>query len=205
MKSTIKFALFSSALALAAMPALAQSDTQSTPVTGKTIQERKDNQQNRIANGVQSGQLTAGEAANLEKKESTINKEEGAMRTVDGGKLTNADKAAINRQQNRLSNQIYADKHNAATQSTSPTPKSEVGARQENQQERIANGVKSGQLTAGEAAHLERNEARINNEVRNDRAANGGKLTAQQKAKINRQMNRESRQIYRDKHNGRHQ
>lgn len=205
MKSTIKFALFSSALALAAMPALAQSDTQSTPVTGKTIQERKDNQQNRIANGVQSGQLTAGEAANLEKKESTINKEEGAMRAVDGGKLTNADKAAINRQQNRLSNQIYADKHNAATQSTSPTPKSEVGARQENQQERIANGVKSGQLTAGEAAHLERNEARINNEVRNDRAANGGKLTAQQKAKINRQMNRESRQIYRDKHNGRHQ
>ncbi len=59
-----------------------------------------------------------------------------------------------------------------------PAPKSEVGQRQENQQDRIAQGVKSGQLTAGETAHLEKNEARINNEVRNDRAANGGKLTA---------------------------
>jgi hypothetical protein len=41
--------------------------------------------------------------------------------------------------------------------------------------------------------------------VRNDRAANGGKLTPQEKAKVNRQQNRESRQIYRDKHNGRRQ
>jgi hypothetical protein len=55
-----------------------------------------------------------------------------------------------------------------------PAPKSEVGQRQENQQDRIAQGVKSGQLTAGETAHLEKNQARINKEVRNDRAANGG-------------------------------
>jgi len=82
------------------------------------------------------------------------------------------------------------------------TPRSEVGQRQENQQDRIAQGVKSGQLTAGETAHLEKNEARINKEVRNDRAANGGKLTPQEKAKVNHQLNRQSRQIYRDKHNG---
>jgi hypothetical protein len=85
-----------------------------------------------------------------------------------------------------------------------PAPKSEVGQRQENQQDRIAQGVKSGQLTAGESAHLEKNQARINQEVRKDRAANGGKLTAQEKAKVNQQQNRQSRQsrqIYRDKHN----
>jgi hypothetical protein len=82
-----------------------------------------------------------------------------------------------------------------------PAPKSEVGKRQENQQDRIAQGAKSGQLTAGETAHLEKNQARINKEVRNDRAANGGKLTAQEKAQVNRQQNRQSRQIYRDKHN----
>lgn len=86
-----------------------------------------------------------------------------------------------------------------------PQPKSEVGKRMENQQDRIANGVKSGQLTAGETQHLERNEARINREVKNDRAANGGKLTPQERAKVNRQMNRQSRQIYRDKHNARKQ
>ena len=60
-------------------------------------------------------------------------------------------------------------------------------------------------MTAGEAARVEKNEANINKEVRNDRAANGGKLTGAEKAQINRQQNRESRQIYRTKHNGSHQ
>jgi hypothetical protein len=87
------------------------------------------------------------------------------------------------------------------TATPDPAPKSEVGKRQENQQDRIAQGVKSGQLAAGETAHLEKNQARINKEVHNDRAANGGKLTAQEKAQVNRQQNRQSRQIYRAKHN----
>jgi hypothetical protein len=185
------------------MPALAQSTDQTAPVTGKRIQQRKDNQQDRIGNGVRSGQLTAGEATSLEGKEAAINHEERNMRAADNGHLTAADKARLTRQQNRLSHQIYTDKHNSAVQSTNP--KSEVGKREENQQDRIANGLKSGQLSAGEAAHLERNQARINNEVRNDRAANGGKLTPQQRAQVNRQMNRQSGQIYHDKHNGRRQ
>ena len=203
MKSTIKIALFSSALAVLALPAVAQSTDPAAPVTGQTIQQRKENQQDRIGNGVKSGQLTAGETSNLEKKEAGINREERNMRQRDDGHLTAADKAKVNRQQNQLSHQIYQDKHNGAVQNTNPT--SEVGKRQENQQDRIAQGVKSGQLTAGEAAHLESNEARINKEVRNDRAANGGKLTAQEKAQINRQQNHQSGKIYRDKHNGRHQ
>ena len=90
-----------------------------------------------------------------------------------------------------------------STQTPDPAPKSEVGKRKENQQDRIAQGVKSGQLTAGETAHLEKNQARINKEVHNDRAANGGKLTPQEKAQVNRQQNRQSRKIYRDKHNAR--
>ena len=125
------------------------------------------------------------------------------MRKLDNGHLTSADKTTMNQQQNQLSNQIYRDKHNSAVQNTNP--KSEVGRRAENQQDRIAQGIKSGQLTAGEAAHLESNEAKINKDVRNDRQANGGKLTPQEKAQFNRQQNRQSRQIYRDKHNGRHQ
>jgi len=206
MNSQIKIALLSAALTAAfALPVVAQSTDASAngQVTGQTISQRKENQQDRIANGVKSGELTAGETANLEKKESNLNQEEHDMRTLDNGHLTSADKATLNQQQNKLSNQIYDDKHNAATQNTDP--KSEVGKRAENQQDRIAQGIKSGQLTAGETAHLEKNEANINNEVRNDRAANGGKLTAQQKKQVNRQQNRESRQIYRDKHNGRRQ
>jgi hypothetical protein len=205
MKNEIRFALMSAALAAFALPVVAQNtqSTPSTPVTGQTIQERKENQQDRIANGVASGQLTAGETANLEKKEATVNHEERDMRKLDNGHLTTADKATLNQQQNQLSKQIYQDKHNSAVQNTNP--KSEVGQRARNQQERIAQGIKSGQLTAGETAHLEKNEAKINHEVARDRQANGGKLTPQEKAQVNRQQNKTSRQIYRDKHNASHQ
>src|SRR5271167_3729351 len=202
MNRTVKIAFLSTALAILALPVVAQT-TNPAPVTGESIQDRKENQQDRIANGVKSGELTAGETANLEKKESNLNQEEHDMRSLDSGKLTTADKTTLNQQQNKLSNQIYDDKHNAAVQNTDPS--SEVGKRAENQQDRIAQGVKSGQLTAGETAHLENNEAKINHEVRSDRAANGGKLTAQEKKQVNRQQNRQSRQIYRDKHNGRRQ
>ena len=192
----------SAALVALILPAAAQ--TSNPPAhPPATINQRKENQQDRIANGVASGQLTAGEAANLEKKESNLNKEEKLMRSEDGGKLTGADRKVLNQQQNALSKQIYQDKHNAAVQNTNP--KSEVGKRAENQQDRIAQGIKSGQLTAGEASNLERKEAGINREVRNDRAANGGKLTQQERAQVNRQQNRVSNQIYNKKHTGRRQ
>jgi hypothetical protein len=81
----------------------------------------------------------------------------------------------------------------------------EVDRRERHQQHRIAQGVKSGQLTARETAHIEHREARINREIRHDRKENGGSLTPAEKAKVNRQQNRVSRQIYRDKHNRRTQ
>ena len=169
---------------------------------GQEIQERKENQQDRIAQGVKSGQLTAGETAKLESKETALNKEEHSMRQLDNGKLTAQDRRTVNSQQNYLSKQIYRDKHNAAVQ---PTPKSEVGARRENQQDRIAQGIKSGQLTAGETAKLERKEAGLNKEIRTDRQANGGTLTPQERKQVNGQQNHLSKQIYNDKHNGRRQ
>lgn len=202
MKTEVRIAMLTAACAALLIPAAAQNQTTTAP-TGQSIQQRKENQQDRIANGIASGQLTAGEANSLERKESNLNKEEGLMRKEDNGKLTNADKKALNQQQNQISNQIYKDKHNAAVQNTNP--KSEVGKRAENQQDRIAQGVQSGQLTAGEAAHLEGQEAHINHEVARDRAANGGKLTAQEKAQVNRQQNHMSNEIYKDKHNGRRQ
>ena len=199
MKEQIKFTLISAALALFALPVVAQSTDASAKTP--TVQQRAENQQDRIGNGVKSGELTAGEASNLETKEGKINEETRDMRQANDGHLTAADRAKINQQQNQLSKQIYQDKHNAATQNANPT--SEVGKRAENQQDRIAQGVKSGELSAGQAAHLEKNEAKINKEVRNDRAANGGKLTPQERAQVNRQQNRMSRQIAQAKHSGR--
>jgi hypothetical protein len=65
---------------------------------------------------------------------------------------------------------VVAQSTPAATPDLSP--RSEVGKRQENQQDRIAQGVKSGQLTAGETQHLEKNQARINRQIRADRKEN---------------------------------
>jgi len=79
--------------------------------------------------------------------------------------------------------------------------KSEVGRRAENQQDRIAQGVQSGSLKPGETANLESKEAGIHREIRADRATNGGHLSPAEKRAVNRQQNRLSRQIYRDKHN----
>lgn len=189
-------ALLAGALAVLAVPAFSQTSSPA-PV----VNQRKENQQDRIANGVQSGQMTAGETKNIEKKEAGLNGEENRMEKRDDGNLTKADKARLTRQQNRLSNQIYKDKHNARMQNTNP--KTEVGQRQRNQQERVAQGIKSGQMTAGEASHMEGREAAVNHEIHNDRAANGGKLTGQERAQINHQQNRNSRAVYRKKHNGR--
>ena len=180
-------------------PTGGSSPASSTAPKPPTVAERKENQQDRIANGVKSGQLTAGETASLESKEAAINGETRADRAANGGKLTSAEKQQINRQQNQLSKQIYQDKHNA---NTAHYGNSEVGQRRENQQDRIAQGIKSGQLTAGETAKLENQQKGINQQVQADRAANGGKLTPGEKKQINKEQNAASKNIYNKKHNG---
>jgi hypothetical protein len=167
-----------------------------------TIAQRKENQQDRIANGVQSGQLTAGETSKLETKEAAINGETKADRAANGGKLTSAEKKQINGQQNQVSKQIYKDKHNANTQHYG---NNKVDQRRENQQDRIAQGIKSGQLTAGETAKLENQQKGINQQVSADRKANGGTLTASEKQQVNKEQNGASKSIYHKKHNAKTQ
>lgn len=187
-----------SAFAQQSSTSASATTTTSTPDKPETIQRRKDNQQDRIAQGIDSGQLTSGETKNLENKEAGINQEEHTMRSEDDGHLTSADRSALNQQQNHLSNQIYQDKHN---DNTDHFGNGEIGQRQENQQDRIAQGVKSGELTPRETAKLENQQQGINREKSADRQANGGKLTRADRRAINQSQNRASRNIYRDKHN----
>jgi hypothetical protein len=206
-----KWTVLPAAMLLAGTLALAQdtpapSTTTTTPGTSSTptptVGQRKENQQDRIAQGVKSGQLTAGETSNLETKEAAINGETRADRAANGGKLTPAEKQQINGQQNQLSKQIYNDKHNS---NTAQYGNNKVGQRRENQQDRIAQGVKSGQLTAGETAKLENQQKGINQQVAADRAANGGKLTPGEKKQVNQEQNAASKNIYAKKHNAKTQ
>jgi hypothetical protein len=91
----------------------------------------------------------------------------------------------------------------AQTNNSTPAvpPPGTIHQRKVNQQKRIANGIKSGQLTPKEASKLEKKESNLNKETRNMRAQNGGKLTPAERAKVNKQQNKLSKDIYKDKHN----
>jgi len=73
-----------------------------------------------------------------------------------------------------------------------------VTERQVNQQERIGNGVKSGELTPRETRRLEAREAKIQHDKKV--AKSDGVVTPAERAKLQREENRTSRAIYRQKH-----
>ena len=76
----------------------------------------------------------------------------------------------------------------------------EVNGRETIQQNRIAQGVSTGKLTAQQQAQLQRSGNRIQNQEGNDLAKNDGHLTPGEKARLNREENRRSHRIHEDKH-----
>ncbi len=76
-----------------------------------------------------------------------------------------------------------------------------IEQRQLNQQQRIYNGVRNGSLTPGEAARLEREQARIERQERRLKA--DGDFTPRERASVQKHLNRSSKHVYRAKHNGR--
>ncbi|MDP9046874.1 MAG: hypothetical protein M3N14_01975 [Bacteroidota bacterium] len=76
-----------------------------------------------------------------------------------------------------------------------------ITERQHNQNRRINQGVRSGELTRNEAHHLRTDERRISAEKRMAKA--DGHVSRAERKRLRRDENRTSRAIYRDKHNGR--
>jgi len=74
-----------------------------------------------------------------------------------------------------------------------------VTKRQLKQQARIEQGVKSGELTAGETKRLEREQGKIQADKRKAKA--DGVVSPAERAKLAREQNRANRKIYRLKHN----
>jgi CRISPR/Cas system-associated endoribonuclease Cas2 len=76
------------------------------------VNQREENQQKRIANGINNGSVNPNEAANLEKREASVQKQESNDMAKHNGHLTKAEQNQLNRRQNRISKSIYKDKHN---------------------------------------------------------------------------------------------
>jgi hypothetical protein len=74
-----------------------------------------------------------------------------------------------------------------------------VSKRQINQQERIQQGVKSGELTKGETRVLEKEQVKIQKDKKAAKA--DGTVTPQERRKLLREQNKASRDIHRLKHN----
>ena len=89
---------------------------QTTDQERHDINNRRGNEQSRVKQGEASGQITQKGANNLEAHQQAIHSQERSDRAADAGKLTAQDRHQLARQQNRQSNRIYKDKHNAVTQ-----------------------------------------------------------------------------------------
>jgi len=75
------------------------------------VNRREGNQQKRIANGINNGSLSSQQAANLEKREASVQKQEQADMAKHNGHLTKANQRQLNHRENRISKSIYKDKH----------------------------------------------------------------------------------------------
>lgn len=162
------------------------------------VNRRQANQQARIREGVRSGELTRREAHTLKWKEARVAELERRLKA--DGTLSPADRAKLQSEMTDLSNEIYQEKHDAQTRPAKPlgTADPGVNARQANQQDRIADGVKSGELTRRETWTLERKEARVAELERRLKA--DGTLTVAERARLQAELNDLSKDIYRQKH-----
>jgi hypothetical protein len=77
----------------------------------------------------------------------------------------------------------------------------QVNRREQNQQNRIANGEKSGALTPKESIKLEKQQHRIDHSEKKDMAAHNGHLTKGEQNNLNKRQNKASENIYAKKHN----
>jgi hypothetical protein len=192
MKGLINLGIAASALlASAAWAQNAQQD-----------QQRDVNQQERIEQGLQSGQLSTREAAQLERGQQAIDRTEA--HDLKNGSISASEQSHLNAMENRQSNAIYADKHNATEGNPNSASSQRMQAdvqRNVNQQQRIANGISNGSLTNREVGSLERGQAHVDRREAN--AAANGHVSAGEQARIQGAENHQSNRIYNKKHNSR--
>jgi hypothetical protein len=169
--------------------------------TAEKDQQRDVNQQQRIEQGLKSGELSTKEAGSLERQQQHIDKMEA--RDLKNGSVSPAEQARLNAAQNRVSTHIYADKHNGVTGNPNSASSQRMQAdvqRNVNQQQRIQNGMDNGSLTNREAGKLERGQAHV--DAREANAAANGHVGAREQRGIQRSENRQSGRVFRKKHNG---
>jgi len=187
-------------LALCAATLLSGTAFADTPA--EKDQQRDVNQQQRIEQGLQSGQLSTKEAGRLEREQQHVDRMEA--RDLKDGHMSAGEQLRLDKAQNAASADIYKQKHDAQTGNPNSASSQRMQAdvqRNVNQQQRIQNGMENGSLTNHEASRLEAGQARTDRKVAN--AAADGHVGAAEQGRIRRSENRQSANVYRKKHNAR--
>ncbi|MBC7779320.1 MAG: hypothetical protein H7125_04375 [Proteobacteria bacterium] len=165
--------------------------------------ERDANQQRRILQGLQSGQLTTEEAARLERSDARIDRVEA--RSLSDGRLDSREQARIDTLQDRQSREIREQRRDGDTANPRSASSQRMQAdvqRNLNQEARIAQGLRSGDLTNREAARLERGQAHSGREQ--FRAGRDGFVGVYEQRQVQRTEQRQSRHIAAARHDGWH-
>lgn len=161
--------------------------------------QRNVNQQQRIEQGLQNGDLTTHEAGQLERQQAHVDSME--TRAMSNGKISAAEQARITAAEDHASRNIAQQKHDAQdghpNSASSQRMQTDV-QRNVNQQQRIHNGLESGALTNHEAAGLEHGQANV--ERREANAAADGQVSQRNQNHIQRSENHQSKHIHKQKH-----
>jgi Skp family chaperone for outer membrane proteins len=160
------------------------------------VNARQHTQRDRIQQGVKSGELTRRETGRLANEQRDIRQLEREYKS--DGTLTGAERRDLHQEQSQASRHIYAQKHDGQDRPPAAVRDPGVNQRQANQTGRIAQGVKSGELTRDEAQELrtERRDIRgLEQTYKSD-----GTLTRDERQDLHQQLNQQSQEIYEEKH-----
>jgi hypothetical protein len=167
--------------------------------TAASTVQRDVNQEQRIERGLQNGTLTTREAAQLERDEAKVNRMQS--QALKDGKLTDAERARLNAAQNKASRDIATAEHNGVNGNPLSASSQRMQAdvqRNINQQKRVEAGVQNGSLTNREVAKLERGQAKVDH--KEFVAGRDGHVGANEQKRVQRAENRQSKRIFREKH-----
>jgi len=177
-----------------AVVSASHADTHRTRDPG--VNQRQHNQRERIQQGVKSGELTRRETGRLVEEQRDIRQLERGYKS--DGTLTGAERRDLQHEQNQASRDIYRQKHDEQDRPPAAVRDPGVNERQANQTARIQQGVKSGELTHGEAQELrtERRDIRdLEHTYKED-----GTLTRDERQDLHQQLNQQSQEIFEEKH-----
>lgn len=174
------------------------------------VNNRQQRQQNRIQTGALNGNLTPKETQRLTNQQNALAAQEARFRASGSG-LNNWERAKLQREQNQLSQNIYRQSNDRQGNNLPPlvNPPTynppgrpglyNVNQGQVNQQQRINQGIQSGELTPQEAQRLSNQQQKF---AATEAAMRQDGLTLKERRKLDRIQDNMSRNIHNQKHDG---